>query len=311
MDPIDLRLLRVLDRLLDRGSVTRAARDLGVGQPTVSRALAMLRDQLGDPLLIRSGSGMVRTQTADALREPVREALRAAEAVLRPPEPFDPGSATGTFRLALGDDVQSWLVVPLLAQLSDVAPGLDLRVARLDLETPAALQRGALDLAVVPDLRALPGLPKPAVDHLVHRPLLTSSFAVASRDGGPWDLDTWCAAPHVLAAPLGDTDQGFVDRLLATHGRQRRVWVSVPSFEQACRIVARTHAVATLPRRIIAAFGPSLRADPMPIAFPTVEQHLLWAPYTTTSARHRFLRELVVEVAREAPEATRARMHVE
>ena len=45
---VDLNLLPVLDALLRRRNVTRAAEDVGLSQPAMSRALARLRDVLGD-----------------------------------------------------------------------------------------------------------------------------------------------------------------------------------------------------------------------------------------------------------------------
>ena len=56
---------------MTEGSVTRAASALTMTQPAVSNALARLRDALGDPLFVRSGTGIRPTQRAvlDALEE--------------------------------------------------------------------------------------------------------------------------------------------------------------------------------------------------------------------------------------------------
>ena len=49
----DLNLLVVLDVLLQERNVTRAARRLHRTQSAVSHALARLREQLNDPILVR------------------------------------------------------------------------------------------------------------------------------------------------------------------------------------------------------------------------------------------------------------------
>jgi DNA-binding transcriptional LysR family regulator len=54
----DLNLLRILDVLLREQNVSRAASRLALSQPTVSNALARLREQLEDPLLVRVGRRM-------------------------------------------------------------------------------------------------------------------------------------------------------------------------------------------------------------------------------------------------------------
>ena len=55
---LDLNLLVTFEVLMTEGSVTRAAQRLGRTQSAVSHALARLRRQLGDPLLVKIGTGM-------------------------------------------------------------------------------------------------------------------------------------------------------------------------------------------------------------------------------------------------------------
>ena len=52
---IDLNLLAVLSALLEERNVTRAGMRLRLSQPTISGALARLRQHFGDELLVRSG----------------------------------------------------------------------------------------------------------------------------------------------------------------------------------------------------------------------------------------------------------------
>jgi len=66
----DLNLLRILDALLQEGSVTRAAARVHLAQPTVSNALARLRAVFGDPLLARRGKHMRPTARAQQLMAP-------------------------------------------------------------------------------------------------------------------------------------------------------------------------------------------------------------------------------------------------
>ena len=63
----DLNLLPPLQALLVRKNVTHAANDVGLSQPAMSRALARLRDLLGDPLLVRAAKGFRLTPRAEAL----------------------------------------------------------------------------------------------------------------------------------------------------------------------------------------------------------------------------------------------------
>ena len=64
----DLNQLVTLDILLAEGSVARAAKRLRLSPSAMSRALARLRETLGDPLLVRAGRGLVPTPRALASR---------------------------------------------------------------------------------------------------------------------------------------------------------------------------------------------------------------------------------------------------
>lgn len=87
---LDLNLLLTLDVLLTEHNVTRAARRLNLSQPSVSVQLARLRDTFADPLLLPSPRGMQPTARAEALREPLRQALEALESAIAPAQAFDP-----------------------------------------------------------------------------------------------------------------------------------------------------------------------------------------------------------------------------
>ncbi|MBC7603988.1 MAG: LysR family transcriptional regulator, partial [Ramlibacter sp.] len=102
-DKIDLHLIRVLHTVLTERSVSRAALRLGMYQPAVSAALKRLREISGDPLLVRSGSGMVPTDAALRMVEPSASILRAAEVMFSAARAFDPQTSATTFRVAASD----------------------------------------------------------------------------------------------------------------------------------------------------------------------------------------------------------------
>src|SRR5262245_61864771 len=103
VDDLDLNLLVSLDALLAEGSVTRAARRVGVSQPAMSHTLARLRDALRDPLLVRGSRGMTITPRGRALAQPLSRALVELRAVVATGAPFDPALAQRTFTVATTD----------------------------------------------------------------------------------------------------------------------------------------------------------------------------------------------------------------
>src|ERR1700744_1980382 len=135
---LDLNLLLTLDVLLSEHNVTRAAERLNFSQPSVSVHLAKLRDVLGDPLLLPGPRGMRPTARAEALREPLREALEALQRAVAPASAFDPAVATHTWRVASSDYAESTIILPTLSGLRTAAPGTRLAVVEA---TPTRLAR--------------------------------------------------------------------------------------------------------------------------------------------------------------------------
>ena len=95
----DLNLFRVFEAVYSGGGVSRAAEVLNRTQPAVSHALNRLRDQIGDPLFVRFGQGLVPTPAAHKLIGPVRKALRDIELAVKTVESFDPSNADMRFRI--------------------------------------------------------------------------------------------------------------------------------------------------------------------------------------------------------------------
>src|SRR5215471_16666961 len=99
----DLNLLVVFDVLMTERSVTRAAERLGRTQSAVSHSLSRLREQFGDPLLVKGGLRMHPTAVALDLIEQARPMLGGIQRVLSPQHLFDAASSKRVFRLAAPD----------------------------------------------------------------------------------------------------------------------------------------------------------------------------------------------------------------
>ena len=102
-DPeLDIGLLRAFETLYAHRNVTRAAEQLGIGQPALSARLTRLRALFGDTLFTPSstGRGVVPTARADQLDPRVGD-LIARLARLAEPVTFEPMTSERTFRLAL------------------------------------------------------------------------------------------------------------------------------------------------------------------------------------------------------------------
>ncbi|MDR9827326.1 LysR family transcriptional regulator [Vibrio sp. FNV 38] len=85
----DLNALHVFVALFDTKSTQKAAKKLGRSQSYVSKTLGQLREELADPLFIRSRSGLIPTSYASSIECKLRNALEQV-AVSLEPEDFNP-----------------------------------------------------------------------------------------------------------------------------------------------------------------------------------------------------------------------------
>src|SRR6478735_11223214 len=109
----NLNLLLALDGLLSQRSVTAAARRVRVTPSAMSHSLSELRDHLGDPLLVRSGRGMVLTPRAEALVGPLHALLKDAERLLKGGAQFEPATTSRRFVIAAPDFIATLLLPQL------------------------------------------------------------------------------------------------------------------------------------------------------------------------------------------------------
>lgn len=288
---LDIRDLRALVAVVEERGVSRAAARLGVSQPTVSRSLARWRELAGDPVVVRAGRSMEPTPRAVELAERVAALLGELEdAVAR--QPFVPGQARRTFRLAAWDYVDAVILGPLLSRLGDEAPAASVEVHPWRDRAIGVVMSGQVDLVA--------GLFRDLGAGCFRRRLFRDRFVTIARADHPrigkrLSLAAFCDAPHLLVAPFGPVI-GAVDRALAARGRSRHVRLVVPDFAGAPDLVRRTDMVATLPERVLAARG-GLRVFRPPVELPEFDVELVWHERTHHSPAHRWFRDLVCAAA--------------
>ncbi|WP_437898239.1 LysR family transcriptional regulator [Sorangium sp. So ce124] len=289
----DLNLLVTLDVLLTEGSVTGAARRLRLSPSAMSRALARLRETLGDPLLVRAGRGLVPTPRALELRERVSHLVQGVEAVLRPAEKLDLKRLARTFTLRTSEGFVESFGPALIERTGAQAPGVRLRfVAKPDKDS-APLRSGAVDLETgVVDEDTSPELRTQALfrdrfigvvrsDHPLSRAKITPASYAAGR--------------HVVFSRRG-VAKGRIDENLAALGLAREVVTIVGGFATAIALARATDLIATVPEHHTRSLRDGLFSFALPFAAPEITVSLVWHPRLDADPAHRWLRDSVREV---------------
>lgn len=131
--------------VLEEGSLSGAARRMGVSQPTIRARIAALEAALGTVLFTRSVKGLTPTAEALALGDAARAMARASAAFERTASAAS-GEVAGVVRLSVSEFVGVEVLPPMLAALRRRCPGLVFEV-HLSNETANLLEQ-EVDVAV-------------------------------------------------------------------------------------------------------------------------------------------------------------------
>ena len=306
---IDLHLIRVLHTVLTERSVSRAAIKLGMYQPAVSAALKRLRELAGDPLLVRSGAGMVPTVAGLRMIEPAADILRSAEVLFSDARAFDPATASHVFSLAASDYLDPLFLPQLVTQIKAQAPNasIDIHPLSSDADYRSHLAQGTVDVVIGNWMRPPDDLHLGRLfgDEVVS---LVAKHHPAVRRG--WDVEAWLSAEHVAPTPTHPGARGVIDEHLAGLGLTRHITARCPHFGLIPAMVAGSLLVLTTGRQYCERFTEQLPVTILtpPVSFPRMMYYQLWHERTHASKAGRWLRDQVKSVAASlrASESTRA-----
>jgi DNA-binding transcriptional LysR family regulator len=297
---VDLNLLVVLDALLAERSVSRAGLRIGLSQSATSAALTRLRDIFRDPLLVRSGRGLVLTHNAEELILPVRDILARIEHALEDRPEFDPQADTRTFSISASDYATLVLLAPFVRAMAAEAPRIAIQILPRFRDVARVLQTDEADIVVEP--REL--------------------FADTRFDSAPLFRDRWLCAidadnpdvpgkrltlkqyrnlPHLAYSIGPDRQLNLADQYLAKKEIRRRLEVTVESFLLVPFLLQGTRLVSVILERVARQLMAStnVRILESPIALPDIHEAMFWHPRHRTDPGHRWIRERLAAVAAE------------
>jgi DNA-binding transcriptional LysR family regulator len=198
---------RIFLAVLEEGSLSAAARRLGLSHPTVRSRIETLEQQLGTVLFTRSVNGLTPTETAEALREPARAMAMASEFFVRQASASG-GEASGTVRISVPDFMGIEVIPAMLARLREAHPAIRIELSLSNL--PADLLAQEVDVAV----RTV----APKQDALVARKVAAiplgffASPSYVERRGRPTSLAE-LAEHDVIGPDRNRSDLAMVERL--------------------------------------------------------------------------------------------------
>lgn len=294
MQVMDLTRLQYFVAVAEAGSFSRAAAALHLTQPSLSRQVQLLEDELGQRLLERTGRGAVPTEAGTALLAHARSIFELAERA-RVDMQERQRNPRGRITIGLPPRVAHVITADLVERFHAAYPEAAITVVEgLSIRLREWLVAGRVDVAIVFDP---PATPQMQVETLVREPLV-----LISTQPLPARLKLADVALRRLVMPSGPH---ALRQLLEEHTRPRglplQLVAEVDSVQTVLSLVARGVADTVLP---VSAVRGWVYQQPLQVAAihaPTMRNRLALAvpaarPATTLS-RHaaQLLRTLVAE----------------
>jgi DNA-binding transcriptional LysR family regulator len=299
---LDLNLLVILRELLRERNVTRAARRVGVTQPTASAALARLRRHFGDELLERTRNGFVLSPLGVRLAAQIEPVCVSLERLFLVDPPFRPADSDREFAVLMPDYVIAALGEQLSRAMHEEAPRARLHVRvvneRLPADVPEALRE--LDgIVSVPaaafratDVRGLELFRDRWVCVVSADNPVGERIELADLERLPWVVPHHPDGDYPATSPLSP--------LFARLSTRPKVAVRVDSYQATPYFVAGTPRVAVMQRRLALHFAdrPDLRIVECPGDPPPIVETLWWHAKNDEDEAHRWFRAAAARAAR-------------
>jgi DNA-binding transcriptional LysR family regulator len=289
--PLDLRLLAVFDAVMRKSSVTVAGDSLGVSQPLMSQSLAKLRQYFGDPLFVRTSSGMSPTPRARELAPKIAAMIQLMHEALETPREFDPATSVRTFSFAATDFGAAFLLPKILPYLAKHAPGIRVRATHAPRHgVEDLLEDGEIDLAIG----------SLSIDrHPVYqRRLFYTDYVCLARTGHPTiqgtlTRDAYLSATHALVAlPVG---YEALERFLLENVPAANLTITVPNFLAVLTTLPGSDALFTIPRHAGIELSELLKAQilELPVTVPGFVVRQFWHERFHRDPANKWFRELI------------------
>lgn len=304
---VDLNLLVVFEVLMETRSVTATAERIGRTQSAVSHSLARLRDQLGDPLLVRVGGTMQPSPFAETIIEDVRPILRSIRRVIAPRSIFDPATSDRVFRIAM--PTLTKVIAEVSARVEAEAPNVRIEWLPAHHDVYAALSEGLIDLA---HLGGEPRLPE-GLEQQVMEPFSWVTFARADHPAcATWGIEAWRRYPHLMVNVTRSMQNPFPAASSGDSGA-RRVSAMIGDSAGVASLLAKSDFLATFPAILLAwdmeAFG--LRAMKPPVDLAPVLVRFFWSARLANDAGGIWIRSIVIEAYRRLQAEAEARLRAD
>jgi len=289
----DLNLLIALKTLLEEANVTRAGERLQISQSSMSTALARLRTQFNDELLVRVGRDYELTPQARLLLPQLQRTIPLVQKALMSEGEFEEDRAQNSFRLVMSD-YSATQVNQLLSKILETAPHIEFEIVPLP-ESPSdgPHELWISDFCVGPTGMGFEG---ESIDLFSDEYVCVLDKSNPALSDGQLTWEGFTKLPQVKCS-FGSNQMTMAERMLRDMGLNYRANVTTRSFLPIPAIVSGTNQVGIIPRRLAKSIPSNLNVLLVDTPFGKAELHqrLWWHESKNNQPAHTWLRSKFIE----------------
>lgn len=225
----DVKSLYLFKILYEERNLSKASQRMGLSQPAMSHRLNKMRDDFGDPLFVKSPTGLSVTPIAEQHAADIMKVIVEIEQLYRSIRTPHITEKRSKIRIFSNEIAETFLIPNLLSSMRKEAPNLQVAMFNTRGELPKKeLENGTCDIAIAGYFEDIP-------DSFYIQKLCTFRFVVLAHRENPkiknetLELNEFLMCDHIIVTLNGDL-KGEVDNLLESTSKRRRVVSGFSSF---------------------------------------------------------------------------------
>lgn len=288
----NFNLLAVFSAVMEQGSLSKAATQLGTNQSTISTSLSRLKKDIGQELFVRKGRGVVPTSYSQMLYKQIKDPIEQLNGVFSSMADFDPQSSHRKFSLSSPEHLQ-WMLLNHFGSLPN--PNLQLAVHDQDddddsiYEDLLSSKYDAMIDILVPE--------HPSIESVQ---LLESDVVVICREGHPRiqgkiTQEQFLQEKHAVLERRRRKARSL-EHYTSLDLSQREIVFRGRSLFSSMLLVSQSDYITALPISLALQFQKQLNLQLLkpPFEYQPIAHYLIWLKRQTADPAHSWFRDQVL-----------------